>query len=157
MSNYAGLVALAHSANGLAQFGITTQMMERQIDAESGGNPWAIGPPTKYGCALGLVQFIPATCRELRLEAPFNAEQAIQAQGRYLAMCASVVAPLVRPNVPANVARWVFASYNWGMGNVKGRLEKLLKSGTPAPFPATPSILAGVPRETIQYVGRIVG
>jgi len=52
VKEYAAFTMLAASANGIARFGITADMLDRQIEAESSGNPWAIGPVTRYGQAL---------------------------------------------------------------------------------------------------------
>lgn len=151
--NYSSLTSIAHSEHELSRFGITAAMLDLQIVAESGGNPWAVGPPTKYGNALGLVQFIPDTCKDLDLKAPFDPPEAIQAQGKYLSICGSAVAGLVV--APLEKSRWTFAAFNWGTGNV----SKFLNRRAPQDrfFPRKWTLLCGVPRETVAYVNKIVG
>lgn len=50
--------------------------MDALIQQESGGNPTAVGPPTKWGNALGSTQMLPATAKEMaqKLGVPFQPE-----------------------------------------------------------------------------------
>jgi soluble lytic murein transglycosylase-like protein len=50
--------------------------MDALIQQESGGNPTAVGPQTKYGQALGSTQMLPSTAKQMakKLGLPFKPE-----------------------------------------------------------------------------------
>ena len=62
------------------RFGIPEGLLERQIMAESGGNPAARSPVG----ALGLMQLMPATARGLGVENPLDPHQNIMGGAKYL-------------------------------------------------------------------------
>jgi len=88
----------------------------------------------------------------LRLTAPFDPASAITAQGRYLVTCASAVAGLLVD--PEQIARWTFAGYNWGFGNTNHFLSH--RAPMDRFFPEKWTLLCGVPKQTIDYVNKIV-
>src|SRR5215471_106296 len=72
---YSGIIKLA-----ARRFGIPEGLLERQIMAESGGNPAARSPAG----ALGLMQLMPATARGLGVENPLNPHENIMGGAKYL-------------------------------------------------------------------------
>jgi hypothetical protein len=78
----ANAIALYHGfiRDAAARFGIPQQLLERQIMAESGGNPHA-----RSGMgALGLMQLMPGTARGLGVENPLNPRENIMGGAKYL-------------------------------------------------------------------------
>ena len=113
-----------------------------QAIAESDLNPTAV---STVG-ARGLMQFMPATAKEMGLEDPFNPGASIDAGIRY---CRNIDR-FVRKNgfyweMPDRI-KAVFAGYNWGMGNL---LRSMLHMDT-RDFRPT------LPRETRNYIARII-
>jgi len=51
-------------------------MFEALVQQESSGRPGVVGPPTRYGRALGMTQMLPATARQMaqRLGLPYREE-----------------------------------------------------------------------------------
>jgi soluble lytic murein transglycosylase-like protein len=93
------------------------------IKAESNGSARATSPKG----AMGLMQLMPATARDLGVTDPYDPEQNVMAGTKYLKML------LKRYDGNRDLA---VAAYNWGLGN----LEKSHRS---------------MPRETVEYVARI--
>jgi hypothetical protein len=130
---------------------------------ESSFIPTAVGPPTRYGFAKGMWQFIPETGERYGLRrGPYsrepradleddrsNWEKATVAAARY-------IKDIYRTDAQAS-GLLVMASYNWGEGRVINRLKKM---------PQTPrernfwTLLAqypeDVPPQTYNYVFNIV-
>lgn len=79
---------------------------------ESSGNPYAVGPKTKYGQAEGMFQLLGSTARGLGLKdgESFDPQKAAAAAAKYLSQL------LQMNNGDLNKA---LASYNWGIGNVQ--------------------------------------
>jgi soluble lytic murein transglycosylase-like protein len=104
---------------------------------ESRFNPLALGPPCGANMerARGLVQLMPAVCRELGVTDPHDAAQAAEAGAKLLARH---LAHFGGDEVLA------LAAYNWGRGNVD-RLG-------PYANPAT----AQLPKQVRTYVGRVL-
>jgi cell wall-associated NlpC family hydrolase len=76
----------AHLFSGILQeasrrYGIPVGVLERQMMAESGGNPHARSPVG----ALGLMQLMPQTARGLGVTDPFDPQQNIMGGAHYLA------------------------------------------------------------------------
>jgi hypothetical protein len=61
------------------QYGIDPQLLKAQGIQESGLNPDAVGPQTKYGQAIGIAQFLPSTAKSLGID-PTDPDDAIRGQ-----------------------------------------------------------------------------
>jgi hypothetical protein len=107
------------------RWNVSAALLAAQLYAESGFNPNAISPAG----AQGIAQFMPGTARSLGLDNPFDARQAIDAQGH-------LMRDLLRQFGSVPLA---LAAYNAGPGAVSG-------CGCVPPYP-----------ETQAYVTRILG
>lgn len=107
------------------KFGVGKELIRSVIKAESNFNPKA---ESRSG-AIGLMQLLPATGRELGVTDLYNPRDNILGGTRYLAM--------LLDRYEGNLQS-ALAAYNWGLGN----LEK------------SPTRL---PKETEQYIQRILG
>lgn len=120
---YTGIIKQA-----AARYGIPVGLLERQILAESGGNPTAKSPMG----ALGLMQLMPETARGLGVENPLDPRQNIMGGAQYLA------------DQKAKFGNWrdALAAYNAGPGAVA-------KYGGVPPFAETHDyvnkVLGGLP------------
>jgi len=106
---------------------------------ESSGQPEIVGPKTRYGHAKGLMQFIPATAKEMGLKVSDEAgglderldpAKAIEAGGKYLGS-------LVKAS-DGDLFQ-ALMMYNWGPGNVQKWKENEKRM---------------MPRETRMYLGK---
>lgn len=107
------------------RWNVSAALLAAQLYAESGFNPFAVSPAG----AQGIAQFTPGTARALGLANPFDAAQAIDAQGR-------LMRDLLRRFGSVPLA---LAAYNAGPGAVS-------RCGCVPPYP-----------ETQAYVARILG
>ncbi|HKG38000.1 MAG TPA: transglycosylase SLT domain-containing protein [Conexibacter sp.] len=107
------------------RWNVSGALLAAQLYAESGFNPNAVSPAG----AQGIAQFMPGTARSLGLDNPFDARQAIDAQGH-------LMRDLLRQFGSVPLA---LAAYNAGPGAVSG-------CGCIPPYP-----------ETQAYVTRILG
>jgi soluble lytic murein transglycosylase-like protein len=107
-----------------ARYGLPRNLLARQLWQESRYNAAAVNA---YSGAQGIAQFMPATAAEFGID-PFNALQAIDAAGRYMAQ------------LYQSTGTWLLAlaAYNWGIGNV-------LRKG-----------IARAPTETKNYYSQIL-
>lgn len=138
-----------HSTSGLGdKHGFDADDLIHQIQAESNFDIWAV---SGVG-AMGLMQIMPKTCVDLRLEAPFRAEDNVRAGVAYMLKLGNILQGKY-PHAPGR-RRWMLAAYNWGIGNVLHLLDGLDKSGKPLAFSED---ILGIPAETRKYVKRILG
>jgi soluble lytic murein transglycosylase-like protein len=102
---------------------VDSALVESVIKAESGFNPLATSPAG----AMGLMQLMPDTARELGVKNPYDPRESIMAGTRYLKML------LNRYGGEVNAA---LAAYNWGMGNLEKNPNRL-------------------PDETLSYIEKV--
>lgn len=104
-------------------YDVDARLIRSVIRAESGFNAGTTSPKG----AMGLMQIMPDTARELGLANPYDPRENIMAGTRYLK------ALLERYDGNVNLA---LGAYNWGMGNIERHPEHL-------------------PRETREYIARV--
>jgi soluble lytic murein transglycosylase-like protein len=104
-------------------YGVDADLIRSVIDVESGFRPDSLSPKG----AMGLMQLMPDTARELGVEDPYDPRQNIMGGTRYLRQLIDRYGGDVRTALTA---------YNWGMGNVARHPEK-------------------IPDETVAYVERV--
>lgn len=107
-----------------AKYGLDSNDLSRQVQAESSGDPNAVSPAG----AMGLMQLMPGTAKDLGVKDPFNAAENLDAGARYMRQL------LDRYQGDKQKA---YAAYNWGMGNVD-------RKG-----------LEAMPEETRNYVAKL--
>lgn len=61
------------------KYGLHPSLVRKLIEVESGGNPKAVSPKG----AMGLMQLMPETCKELGISDPFDIRQNIEGGVRY--------------------------------------------------------------------------
>src|SRR5262245_17660591 len=110
------------------QYGVSPDLLTRQIDAESSFDPFS---RSNKG-AIGISQFIPSTARQEGVN-PFDPNSSISGQARYMSKLT---------NKFGNEGL-ALAAYNWGEGAVNNWLAR----GANGP----------VPKETKDYVMKITG
>lgn len=106
-------------------FGVNSGLIKAVIQAESSFNPDAVSPKG----AMGLMQLMPDTAKELGVKDPLNPTENVMGGTRYLKQL------LDRYEGSTPLA---LAAYNWGMGNLDSRPSQM-------------------PRETKNYVAKITG
>lgn len=110
--------------------GVGEEIIGKMIKAESNGNPNAV---SKKG-AMGTMQLMPATAKELGVTNPFDAEQNIQAGTKY-------INAMYRKYGDTEKA---LAAYNWGPGNMDKHLKKNPDNWK-----------EGLPAETRNYIAKV--
>ena len=113
---------------------IPPQLIVALIRTESGFNPNAVGPATKYGTAKGLGQFLDSTAKDFGVD-QFDPESSIRGIGAYLRYCADYVGTDLADAV---------AAYNWGIGNMKKYVAERQAGKNPV-----------MPAETMAYVANV--
>ncbi|MFC1891849.1 lytic transglycosylase domain-containing protein, partial [Thermodesulfobacteriota bacterium] len=106
-----------------SEYDVDPDLTKAVVKAESDFNPAC----TSTKGAMGLMQLMPATARELGVRNPYNPGENVYAGTRYLKQL------LDRYDGDVNVA---LSAYNWGMGNVERNPGKL-------------------PQETRTYISRV--
>ena len=130
---------------------------------ESSFIPTAVGPPTRYGYAKGMWQFIPETGQRYGLRSgPLVSQPRPDPEDershweKATVAAASYIKYIYRTDAQAS-GLLVMASYNWGEGRVINRLRKMPQSPRERNFW---TLLAqypeDVPPETYNYVFNIV-
>lgn len=110
-------------ASAAHEYGVDPRLIRAVIQAESGGNHRAVSPRG----AMGLMQLMPGTARELGVGDPFDPRENVRAGTSYLKSL------LERYQGNVDLA---LAAYNWGPGN----LERSYRS---------------LPAETVNYIAKI--
>ena len=124
---------------------------------ESGLNPRAVGPPTRFGIAKGPWQFIPSTASEYGLQnGPLVAyEKYDPADERHNFEKATLAAAKYLNHIYTTEAQasglLVMASYNWGQTRVRKLIRQLPENPRDRNFWALLKRFK-IPRETYDYV-----
>ncbi|HCB9839981.1 TPA: transglycosylase SLT domain-containing protein [Escherichia coli] len=124
----------AHFAALEKQYNLPENTLYGLAMTESSGRADAVGPPTRYGAAKGMFQFIDPTAREFGLSGMdvFNPYRASEAAARKLAgLMAQYGGDMQR----------AFQAYNWGEGNMSAWLREQ----------------KGMPQETQAYAPKVLG
>jgi len=96
---------------------ITPALLAAQCNQESGFNP-TVG---SYAGAVGISQFLPSTFYSVYNKpgaSPFNPQDAIMAQGIYMANLANEITQNLHLSDPALIIQYTLAAYNAGLGAV---------------------------------------
>jgi hypothetical protein len=97
-----------------AKKGLNANILLAQIQQESGGNPDAVGPQTRFGTAKGLTQFIDATAADYGVNVK-DPNSAIKGQ-------AAMMGDMLK-KYGGDYSK-ALAAYNWGPGNLDGALQR---------------------------------
>jgi hypothetical protein len=91
--------------------GVSEDLIRRVMQIESGGRPDVVSPKG----AVGLMQMLPSTAKDMGVQDIFNPEQNIMGGAKYLAYLLKKY---------GGDEQKALAAYNWGMGNVDKTLAK---------------------------------
>ncbi len=128
---------------------------------ETNFQPRAVGPPTRYGRAKGMWQFIPSTGRRYGLQpgplqhlGQYDPEDERHDVAKATEAAARYLKDIYRTDAQAS-GLLVMASYNWGEGNIIKRLRRMPENPRERNFW---QLLRRhkIPKETYDYVFYIV-
>ena len=151
-----------------SEFNIDPLLLKAQVKQESNFNPNAIN---KISGAKGLAQFmdktweewcdlVPGIQREVNKYDPFDPTQAIRAQSAYMAFLAKLIDQKLSQTMSEKdyLYHWALAAYNWGIGNILGRVVKNKVKMGMIQFAKFNYEFAEkyLPKETANYVQRIM-
>lgn len=122
-------------------------LVKAQVKAESAFNKRAV---SKVG-AMGLMQLMPATARELSVHYPFDPDDSIRGGTMYMRKCINWVEdelfrwkPLIVQISKEDTYRLALAAYNGGIGYVWASMRALRPSSPPLDWPRFCSVLPHV-------------
>jgi soluble lytic murein transglycosylase-like protein len=150
------------------EFHIDPLLLKAQVKQESNFNPNAVN---RVSGAKGLAQFmdktweewcdlVPGIQKEVNKYDPFNPDQAIHAQSAYMSFLIKLIDQKLTQTLTEKdyLMHWALAAYNWGIGNIIGRVVKgKIKIGM-IQFSQFNYEFAEkyLPKETSNYVTRIM-
>jgi soluble lytic murein transglycosylase-like protein len=116
------------------EYHIDPLLLKAQVKQESNFNPNAVN---KISGAKGLAQFMDRTWEEwcdlvpgiqktIIQYNPFNPDQAIHAQSAYMSFLKKIIEQKLVQTLSDKdyLMHWALAAYNWGIGNIIGRVVK---------------------------------
>ena len=150
------------------EYHIDPLLLKAQVKQESNFNPLGVN---RVSGAKGLAQFmdktweewcdlIPGIQKTIIKYDPFNPSQAIHAQSAYMSFLKKIIEQKLVQTLSDKdyLMHWVLAAYNWGIGNIIGRVVKgKIKMGM-IQFSKFNYEFAEkyLPKETSNYVTRIM-
>lgn len=154
-NGYAPIIRSALEAQGLPPQFIYLALQETNFQ------PRAVGPPTRYGRAKGMWQFIPDTAKRYGLQVgplaqtgQYDPEDERHDVAKSTQAAAKYLKDIYRTDAQAS-GLLVMASYNWGEGNIIKRLRQMPENPRERNFW---KLLREhkIPKETYDYVFYIV-
>jgi len=118
--------------------GVPAELLRAIAQTESGFNPRAVGPPTKYGRAQGMFQFIPPTARGMGLADPYDPAASADAAARMLKQSYNHLgdwglAAAAHNAGAGNIRKWGPDRNRWApeTRNYLGKIERLIGGAAP--------------------------
>lgn len=136
--------------------GLPWDLCKRQMMAESAGNPDAVSP-----CgAMGLMQLMPATARELKVKDPFRPDHNIRGGCEYLSNQWHRIKSKWPAMPDSDSLRMALAAYNGGLGYVLAASKGLALPTWPIVAEALKTVTFNGKRpdhkQILDYVGKIM-
>lgn len=150
------------------KFSIDWKLLKAQVRQESNFNPDAVN---KISGAKGLAQFMDKTWQEWcdltpgiqqlkEIYNPFSPEQSISAQSAYMGFLIKIIdQKLTQVSADKSyLIHWALACYNWGIGNIIGKMVKNKMRRGVIQFAEFnyPNAENYLPHETANYVRQIM-